>query len=122
MNTERRASPRVPVDFLVSYDICRSSGEPSQDEKQAIALDISEGGIGLMTNFEIPAASTGHVRLRLKFDLILNNGQSHDICSLGEARYCFKVFGESKWHVGIQFVDLKEEDKEIIAAFVRSSL
>lgn len=119
MGVERRVYPRAPADFLVAYVLIGPSAQP-QEEKQGMALDISEGGMALLTNFEIPSSSDAKIRLDLKFDLSLSSGETRAIQVSGEARYCFQLFEEGKWRIGIQFMDLKDEDKKHINDFVRS--
>jgi len=77
-------------------------------------------GIAFLTSFQIPSSSDSAIRLTLEFDLATGDGQVYAIRAVGEVRYCYQLFEEAKWRIGIQFKEIKEEDKARIANFVRA--
>lgn len=117
---ERRRFKRTKISIAVMYrkdapqDVWATD---AQAENQAQMFDLSEGGIGIMTNREIPARMV----LRLKFTLTWskNNVVSYygDLELLGQVRYC-GLIGENKYRLGIKFVDIDDSTKTQIRNFL----
>ena len=121
---ERRKFRRIRARFLVVYKI----KEPlevtitiNKREISALMLDLSEGGMALVTECDIPSASI----LLMNFTLI-NTALSDDKKRIrtmdiyGEVRYNLPI--ERKEHrLGVYFTRISEEDKAAIKDFVLMS-
>ena len=107
---ERRRYKRVPVQFTVSYNVLQPQeaflffGNKNID---GATQDISEGGMALVTNCDIPELSL----ISLNFTLV------QPMKMRGEVRYNITL-GPSYHRLGICFKDISKEDKSIIAQFV----
>ena len=68
-NTEKRKSKRLKAEFIVTYKIDKPVEVHmwiSDREVDALMLDLSESGMAILTNYDIPASTT----LVIKFTLI----------------------------------------------------
>jgi c-di-GMP-binding flagellar brake protein YcgR len=107
---ERRRYKRVPVQFIVSYNVLQPQdaflffGDKDID---GATQDISEGGMALVTNRDIPELSL----ISLNFNL------TRPMKMQGEVRYNITL-GPSNHRLGICFKDIRREDRSVIAKFV----
>lgn len=120
---EKREFKRAPVNFFLSYKVCQplAEGEVPKEEV-AQAIDISEGGMGILTSVKPPSSPGQDTLLSLNFDLTMRDGSTRAISAVGAVRYSIMLFDQAKNRVGLQFVKIDDKDKEIIAAFVASSM
>ncbi len=79
-----------------------------------IVKEISLGGILVETNYEIPAES------KLPMELSIP-GEDHPIKFYGRVAFCTDVtYKEPKsFNIGIEFLDMKEDDKSILSKFIQ---
>jgi len=88
-------------------------------EINAIMLNLSEGGISLFTNYDIPISTL----LSMKFILInehavLNEERVRPMQITGEVRY--SIAGErDERRLGIYFTQISEVDRRAIVNFVK---
>ena len=120
--SERRVFKRVAVTFFVTYKVLQPLVEGAEPQELfAQAVDISEGGMGLLFEIKPPTLTGQETHLALSFEITLRDGSAHAIAAKGAVRYCTQTFGQTGCRAGIQFIEIDEKDKELIAAFVASS-
>ena len=120
---ERRRYSRLKVNFLVIYNV-RQPVEiimvVGDKLKTALMSDLSETGMAILTNFNIPISTI----LQIKFTLI-NTGARDDkriktMEMSGEVRN--NTVTDKKIHrLGILFKHINEQDKKSIADFVKET-
>jgi len=119
---ERRKFKRVKANFIVIYKISyplQTRMMIGDTEVHAVMSNLSENGMALLTNYNIPFATS----LAMKFILINENAISDterikQIEVNGEVRYSmWSERGECR--LGICFTDISEADRRTIANFVR---
>lgn len=121
MGIERRQHKRLNVDFTVIYQVDKpltvkiSIGWNKVIE--ALMLDLSEGGMAILTEYNIPKSTV----LLMKFTLI-------NLAFIGEKRIksmnitgevCYNVSEKKEHRLGIRFTEIKQDDKLAIADFVK---
>jgi len=120
---ERRKYPRLRVDFTVIYRV----EEPvavrmtiGAREVYALMLDLSEGGMALSTDCNIPIDTT----LLIKFTLINLNAEGDERAKtmniVGAVRNNI-MLSRSEYRLGVLFKRIKNEDRSTIAEFVIKS-
>lgn len=101
---DKRTAPRVPVDLegLIS---------PNGWLKKEVKIgNISESGVLIKT--QIPLFSLSKVFVKLNLD-----GKDFE----GQA-ICVRVSSKPPWEAGLQFVDVDEENRKILAEFLKKRL
>ena len=119
---ERRKSTRVTTNFPVLYDIdpqVKVRLTIKQNIFSAIAKNICEVGMAILTNIDLPLAVLAHV------DFTLCNTKEADLSKrvrrieVGcRTRYSFSAT-DGVYKVGLQFLDLPEEDRRFIAKYIK---
>lgn len=118
---ERRQFERLKVNIIVVYQVDRPLKVKMlvrKKEVEAKILDLSEGGMSILTEYNIPA------RTLLAIDFMLYRTDRATNFKLYES---LKVKGEVKYNLlegdrhrlGISFKGLEQEDKSTIAEFVK---
>ncbi len=118
---DRRQHPRSEGEFAVIFNLTLPipvNVDAGGEEYPAVALDVSEGGIGL--DVDKPIEMGAHVKLR--FELInavttLEEYRMRFFKLEGQVRYC----GELKrqhYHVGIQFSKIDPEERAFILNYI----
>jgi c-di-GMP-binding flagellar brake protein YcgR len=92
-----------------------------EKKETAIALDISEGGMGLLINYDIPVSAI----VMLKFAMInvaapRIEDQYRSMELEGEVRYSFYIEEKYAYRVGISFVNISNDERKFIAHFVET--
>ncbi len=91
-------------------------------ESPAVAIDISEGGMALLTNQAIPRKGT----VALNFTMF-DAGPGHpDGCRQtakvqASVCYCIPVDDGKSYRLGLEYFDLSAGDRNFIAKFVSAS-
>jgi len=120
-NREHRRFRRIRVNLSVIYRIAKPFGIRmviGNKEIRATMLDLSEGGISVLTNYDIPISS----QLLIKFTLF--RVENDDVSFYGpmeitgEVRYNMPL-GGNEYRLGICFTKLAKQDKTEIADFVK---
>ena len=118
---ERRKFKRVKANFIVTYKVNR----PLQvrmmighNEVKSLMLNLSEGGMAFLTNYNLPAATL----LSMRFVLINESAVSAEerikqIKVDGEVRYSTPAEG-GKYRLGICFTQISDGDQRTIADFI----
>ena len=120
---DRRKFNRLKVSFIVIYRVHKPLEVimiVGNKEINAIMLDLSEGGMALSTNYNIPLATI----ILIKFTLINPYAIGDErICTLemtGEVRNNV-LAGKNDYRLGICFTDITKENRQIIAHFVKTT-
>jgi c-di-GMP-binding flagellar brake protein YcgR len=118
---ENRKFKRVGASFPVVYNIkspFELRVEIGKGELSAVANDLSQGGLSLLTNHEIPPGAVIEIKFRLFNKSMLNEeDRSRKFVLQGEARYCF-FNKEKSYRLGIRFMDVSQTDRSFIAGCV----
>ena len=120
---EKRQFKRVNISFTVMYKInspLTVSMMVEGERKAAMALDISEGGMGVLINYDIPKSTI----VTLKFAIVdLAASTVEDQCrSLeleGAVRYSLYVKEKYAYRVGIRFINISNNERKFIGKFVK---
>ena len=121
---ERRKTPGGKIDFFVIYKVNRPTETNmwiGDREVKSRMIDLSEIGMAILTNYDIPALTT----LSMKFTLMnLYSSEGEKIRTIeitGEVRYN-KLLEDDEHRLGISFTQISEEDKRAIAEFKKKLL
>jgi c-di-GMP-binding flagellar brake protein YcgR len=119
---DRREFRRQEVSFIVIYRV----NTPlfvrmlvKDKEVDALALDLSEGGMAILTSYELAISTLVTLKFIIFKDLVLNMKRlSESVEATGEVRY--SVFTKEKaYRIGIRFTDISSEDRNLIATFAK---
>ena len=120
---DQRRFKRIKVNLSVIYRLARPAAIRlliGNKEVKATMLDLSEGGISVLTNYDIPKVTA----LLIKF--ILFKIENNDVCFYGpmkiggEVRYNMPL-GGNEYRLGICFKKINKLDKSEITNFVKSN-
>ena len=122
--SDKRASKRLKANFTLYYQVNKPPTVVMNigygREIEALMLDLSDGGMAILTNMDIPVDTV----LLIKFTLI-NRALKDDnrIIKVGMTGVvCYNRLLENEEHrLGIQFTNINEQDKKAISEFVRLS-
>ena len=120
---ERRRFERIPVDLTITYKVHESlkiKMVVGEREIEAEVSDLSEGGMSIVTNYDIPISSI----LLMTFSLVTikDGGQDRKaVTATGEVRYNI-LLGQAGHRLGISFSEISKDDKETISAFISNAL
>jgi len=120
---DRREHKRVEVSFAITYTIKKPVSirmDFRGAEVYALMLDLSEGGMAVITGYEIPheaLLSTKFILINLHFNA---EGRTKIIKAAGEVRYSI-LFEKNDYRLGIRFSQISQEDKDAISNFVKTS-
>jgi len=121
---ERRGFKRVEVNFTVLYKVnspLEVRMRIGDKEIDALALDISEGGMAILTDYDLPALSIVTVRFIMLDDNAPSaESRTRSIVVQGEVRYNFWMEKEKEYRLGIKFTGLSDDDRNFIANFVKA--
>ena len=114
---ENRRHKRVPAAFAVVYTVespFELRLEIGKREIDGIANDLSQSGLSLMTNYQIPTGAVITMRFKLlDKSAVMDEDRARKFELQGEARYSF--FGKEKaYRVGIRFLNLLPADRDFI--------
>lgn len=109
--SQRRMWVRVPVRTVIYLSIL-DEAHPEKETKfeKVVALDLSGGGFKISPNFELRPDQ--HVKVLLQ----IPGGQA--LLAKGKVVHVTPVPGQDKPHVGVQFIDITEQDRNRIVQWV----
>jgi hypothetical protein len=118
---DRRAFKRIKVNFMVLYkseDSLEKIKISRDKEIYALMLDLSEKGMAVLTEYDIPASTL----LDLKFTLpalhkITYLNQPIPIALKGKVRYS-RGMGKDGFRIGVLFTEIGAGDRDLIKSFV----
>ena len=121
---ERRKFKRVRVNFTAIFRIDKPiyvRMMAGNHEVDGVLLDLSEGGLCILTTFDIPASTI----LLIKFVLIdahsFADNRIAKMDVVGEVRYNI-LFGKQEHRLGIFFTQISDKDRKTIADFVETRI
>ena len=123
-DSERRGSPRVKVEFILTYKIDKSTEAQiwiGDREANALMLDLSSNGVAILTDYDIPVFTT----LLVKFTLINLYANTDERISTievtGEVRS--NILSKDNEHrLGIIFTNIAEQERQAISKFVEMTM
>jgi c-di-GMP-binding flagellar brake protein YcgR len=120
---ERRRFKRVEVNFTVLYKVnspLEVRMRIGDTDINALALDISEGGMAILIDYDVPASSIATVKfIMLNENTISTESRTRSIIVQGEVRYNFWMEKKREYRLGIKFTGLSDDDRNFIANFVK---
>ncbi len=121
-NVERRDFKRLKVDFSFFYQINKPwyvlvliSGE----EVEAVALDLSEGGMAFSTNCDIRAGTGLSMKIMIYKQDKENNFKVYKTIK-ARGKVCSNVLEDTNKHrIGINFTEIDQEGKKELIDFAQ---
>ncbi len=121
--TDKRKFKRTEASFSVMYRVQSPSNVNSEikiKEVEAIAHDLSEGGLALWTDYEIPVGAVMKLQFKIyNEEAITENYRSRNFGLLAESRYSFRA-KDGTYRIGLRFMNLSEADQDFIAQYVKA--
>lgn len=122
---DRRVFKRMATSLLLMFRVKSPFEVHLQmrgQEADAVAQDISEGGLGMFTNYEIPAGARVSMKFRISNDAALLEKDSYRAFELeGDVRYTIMVRKEMDYRLGIQFLSASEADRNFITNYIKTN-
>lgn len=122
--SDKRISKRLKASFTLLYQVDKPMTVVMNvgyaKEIEALMQDLSEGGMAILTNYDIPAAT----ELSIKFTLINRAlaGDGRIVKMQVEGRVCYNQLMENDEHrLGIRFTQINDNNKKAIADFIALS-
>ncbi|MFA5355976.1 MAG: PilZ domain-containing protein [Candidatus Omnitrophota bacterium] len=121
-DTEKRQTERIDVNFVVIYNVNSPLSVRmmvGNQEVVAIAVNLSEGGIAISTNYELPVSTLVKIRFILlneKSPVISERMKSIEVT--GDVRHSF-LNQKNVYQIGISFIDLADSERQFIAGFIK---
>lgn len=123
-DSEKRISPRIKVEFIVTYKVEKPIEVymwVGKKEVDALILDLSEEGMAILTDRNIPAPSILSMEFTL-INLYANEGKRVKTMRIsGEVRYSI-LSKKNNYRLGISFMQIVKKDKDAIANFVKMAM
>lgn len=128
---ERRRFERFKINVFITFEIDKpthlralikdENGE-ELEEAEAVTLDLSEGGMAILTKYDIPPESL----LSMEFMLYATEDKTKftlykSIKAKGEVKSSI-LLERDKHRLGVYFKEISEEDKDEIADFVKKGI
>lgn len=122
--SDKRISKRLKASFTLLYQVDKPMTVVMNvgygKEIEALMQDLSEGGMAILTNYDIPAAT----ELSIKFTLINRAlaGDGRIIKMQIEGKVCYNQLMENDEHrLGIRFTQINDNNKKAIEDFITLS-
>lgn len=121
---ERRKFKRAKRDLIVFYKVASPLEIDTlvgRKEVHGIMIDLCETGASVLIKHNIPSASL----LSMRFILVNEEATSEDqrvrpMQVDGEVRY--NILWKEAYRIGISFTEISEEDRRVIADFVKTTI
>ena len=118
---ERRRYPRERDRFTIAY--CLAEPLPvnvntNYDEYPAVAVDVSEGGMGLNIDRPLPIGTVVRVHFELVNDAAAHANRRRPFRM--DARVCHCTMrGKELYFIGVRFTRISPEDRDFLAAYIK---
>jgi c-di-GMP-binding flagellar brake protein YcgR len=114
---ERRAHIRASKSILITYSILVSAPEidnaiTRKEKRTAKSFNLSIGGIGFIADENLSPEQV----IKITFEL---QGKEQPIKTYAEVRWSKQDNKINKYKTGIEFMVIKEEDKNLIQALIK---
>lgn len=116
---EKRSFVRIRANFTLIYEVEQPPEVKLMIGDEPVAatmLDLSEGGIGILTAYEIPKGTI----LSIKFTLIVSGEALSPVFCQGEVCYLLP-FADGQFRLGVRFLLLQESGRRSLAQFITRS-
>ncbi|MCX5708632.1 MAG: PilZ domain-containing protein [Candidatus Omnitrophica bacterium] len=120
-SSEQRRFKRIKINLSVVFRLARPAAIRllvGNKEVRATMLDLSEGGLSVLTNYDIPKSTA----LLIKFTLFKVENDDVSFYGpmeiIGEVRYNMPL-GGNEYRLGIYYKKIKNQDKIEIANFLK---
>lgn len=121
---EKRQSKRIRVRFIAEYQVDRPIEVRMRigmgKEVTALMLDMSEGGMALLTEYDLPTGSILALNFTIINQVIEDQDRVIKITAKGEVRYNMAA-GKNEHRLGICFTSISEKDKATVSNFIRAA-
>ena len=121
---DRRKFKRLKINFIVYYQVNKPLEirmKVGSNEVNALMLDLSEGGMAIVTNYDIPISTTLQVKFTLIDKYSHSDTRSRSMDITGEI--CNNVlYKQKERRIGISFTDIDSGDREAIVSFVKMAI
>jgi c-di-GMP-binding flagellar brake protein YcgR len=117
-SSDKRGGSRIRVNLEVVYRVNRPIEvrmQVGEEEVRASMLDLSQGGMAVLTTYKIPRAS----ELAVSFKLIPKEGHSKSVSVVGEVCYNIELI-DKQFRLGIRFTRIEEHDRTVISSFIKA--
>lgn len=116
---ENRKSRRIQVSFYLKYCVegtCECDVKVGKEGQRATVVNISEGGLAILTERPIPEMT----KLDMEFHLALEEKEMSSVAAVGQVCYNFVLMDQTHYQTGIEFIMIKEKDRALIGDFIRA--
>ena len=123
-DSERRGSPRVRVDFILTYKVDKSTEAQiwiGDKEANALMLDLSNNGVAILTDYDVPVSTS----LLIKFTLINLYANTDERISTIEVTGEVKsniLSKDNEHRLGIIFTNIAKQERHAISTFVEMTM
>lgn len=128
---ERRRFERFKINIFITFEIdkpthlkalIRDENGEELEEAEAVTLDLSEGGMAVLSKYDIPVASI----LSMEFMLYTSESKTKftlykSIKAKGEVKSNI-LLERDKHRLGVYFKEISEDDKNEIINFVKKGI
>jgi len=118
---DRRKFKRLQVSFIVFYKVDSPLHVRmliGEREVNAIMLDLSESGMGILTNYKMPESTLLSIKFILVNERTISKERVRSMEIKGQVRYS-ALAEKGAYRIGIHFTDISEDDRDAIAYFVK---
>ena len=123
---ERRKFKREDISVIVVYKVDSPLDVRvmvKDKEVNAVALNLCEAGIALLTNYEIPASTIVAIRFLISKDATIRKGERYRTIEIkGEVCYNRFIKEEKAYRLGIRFINISDKERNFIANFIKHKL
>ena len=120
---EKRKFKRVSVSVKLFYKVQRPPEmllRVGDREVCTQAVDVSQGGMGFVTGFELPALT----EVVVNFNLIFKTASLLNVKAFGKVRHCEPLSqspDNPSYRIGVEFTKIDEYDSWMIGDFVKDA-
>ena len=119
---ERREHPRTVQTFTVTYKLTLPLPVlmfAEAEEYPAVAMDVSEGGIGLDVDRPLPLNTFVNLRFQMANDVTTAENYRQRLFNVdGQIRHC-TIRDEDLYRVGVLFRQITSEERDFIVTYIR---
>lgn len=121
---EKRKFQRINVSFTIMYKVnspLTVRMVAGEKKEAAIALDISEGGMGVLISYDIAVSTIVTVKFAMvNLDTSRIEDQYRSMELEGEVRYSFYAKEKNAYRLGINFINISNDERNFIANFIKT--
>ena len=120
--SEKRKFVRSRAGFMVTYKV-KDPFEARRDfgeaERDGVANDLSEQGLSLLTDYDLPVGAVIFMKFRLSSNVVFTpEGRSRKLELRGEVRHSLHTQERSTYRAGVRFQNLPADVRTFIAGCI----